>query len=239
MITKICSKCKLEKTIGDFAKHPQTKDGLQCRCNQCRKIDRKKHYEANKKTIIDKSKNYREKNREKLTQYSKEYYNINRENLLNNKKEYYKKNSKIIYSKLLIYNEKNKTKVNQYKNTYQKKKKKISPLYKVKVLMRDRLNKFFKYSTINKNNSTIDIIGCTPKELKEFLEKKFVDGMNWENHGLYGWHIDHIIPLSSAKSEEELIKLCHYTNLQPLWAKDNLKKYNNLDYLYLNDNPNL
>ena len=55
--------------------------------------------------------------------------------------------------------------------------------------------------------------------------------MSWETHSLYGWHIDHIIPLSSAKTEEEIYQLCHYTNLQPLWAEDNLKKGDKLDYL--------
>lgn len=54
--------------------------------------------------------------------------------------------------------------------------------------------------------------------------------MSWENHGLFGWHIDHKIPLSSAKDEEELKKLCHYTNLQPLWAIDNIKKRDKICY---------
>jgi hypothetical protein len=58
--------------------------------------------------------------------------------------------------------------------------------------------------------------------LKKHLEIQFIEGMSWENQGK--WHIDHKIPLSSAKTEEEVYKLCHYTNLQPLWAEDNLKK---------------
>ena len=65
-------------------------------------------------------------------------------------------------------------------------------------------------------------MGCSYEFLKEHLEKQFVDGMSWENRS--EWHIDHIIPLSSAKNEDEIYKLCHYTNLQPLWAIDNIKK---------------
>jgi hypothetical protein len=84
-----------------------------------------------------------------------------------------------------------------------------------------------KSINIIKNNSTLDIIGCTPQFLKEYIENQFTDGMSWELMGKY-IHIDHIIPLSSAKTEEELYKLCHYSNLQPLWAEDNLKKGNKI-----------
>ena len=91
-------------------------------------------------------------------------------------------------------------------------------------------NKARQTFTLNivKNNKTFDIVGCTPQYLKEYLENKFTEGMSWVNHSQYGWHIDHIIPLSSAKTEDELYKLCHYTNLQPLWAEDNLKKSNKI-----------
>ena len=68
------------------------------------------------------------------------------------------------------------------------------------------------------------MVGMSSIEFKAYLEKQFKDGMSWENYGYRGWHIDHIIPISSANNEEELIKLCHYTNLQPLWAVDNFKK---------------
>lgn len=75
---------------------------------------------------------------------------------------------------------------------------------------------------ITKNNTTFELVGCSPQELKIHLEQKFIYGMSWDNQG--EWHIDHIIPLSSAETEEELYKLCHFTNLQPMWALDNIKK---------------
>ena len=92
--------------------------------------------------------------------------------------------------------------------------------------MRSRIWKYLTILNITKKNKTFEIVGCTPEFLKEHLEKQFVDGMTWENRN--EWHIDHITPLSSAKTEEELYKLCHYTNLQPLWAEENLKKGNKI-----------
>jgi hypothetical protein len=87
-----------------------------------------------------------------------------------------------------------------------------------------RLHHFLKTKNLRKNNTTFSIIGCSPEELKKYIENLFTENMTWDNHGLFGWHIDHKIPLSSATTEEEIYKLCHYTNLQPLWSKDNLSK---------------
>ena len=92
--------------------------------------------------------------------------------------------------------------------------------------VRYRIWFYLKSNNITKKNKTFDIVGCSPEFLKEHLEKQFISGMTWENRN--EWHIDHIIPLSSAKTEDELYKLCHYTNLQPLWAEDNLKKSNKI-----------
>jgi hypothetical protein len=92
--------------------------------------------------------------------------------------------------------------------------------------MRGRLNHFLTKNNLTKTNKTFEIVGCSPQFLKEYLEKQFIDGMTWENRS--EWHIDHIIPLSSAKTEDELYRLCHYTNLQPLWAEENLKKSNKI-----------
>ena len=80
----------------------------------------------------------------------------------------------------------------------------------------------FKSKGWVKYNKTMEMLGVSIETAKAYLERQFTNGMTWENQG--EWHIDHIIPLSSAKDEEALRKLCHYTNLQPLWAIDNLKK---------------
>lgn len=70
------------------------------------------------------------------------------------------------------------------------------------------------------------VLGCTALELTIHLEKQFSPGMSWDNYGFYGWHIDHILPLSSfnLKDIEQYRKACHHTNLQPMWAVDNLRK---------------
>jgi hypothetical protein len=93
-------------------------------------------------------------------------------------------------------------------------------------ILRSRLSHALK--GVIKSGSAVKDLGCSIEELKTYLESKFQPGMSWENHSKYGWHIDHIIPLSSfdLSDPEQLKKACHYTNLQPLWAKDNLQKSN-------------
>ena len=106
-----------------------------------------------------------------------------------------------------------------YLNARNRKRWHNDPVFKLKELVRGNIRRAIK-NTRSKPIETV--LGCTCKELKEHLEKQFLKGMEWSNHG--EWHIDHIIPLAEAKTEEEVYKLNHYTNLQPLWGVDNLKK---------------
>ena len=106
-------------------------------------------------------------------------------------------------------------------------KRNTNEIFKLKDNIRRRINVFLSLHKISKKNKTFDIIGCSPEFLKEYLENKFTEGMSWDIMGR-DIHIDHIIPLSSAKTEEEVYRLCHYTNLQPLWAEENLKKGNRI-----------
>lgn len=91
-------------------------------------------------------------------------------------------------------------------------------------VIRSRLKSAVKNN--NKSGSAIKSLGCSISEFKEYMESKFKPGMSWNNWALDGWHIDHIVPLSSfdLSQPEELAKACHYTNLQPLWASENIRK---------------
>ena len=102
-----------------------------------------------------------------------------------------------------------------------------NPVERVKSACRSRLKVALDRKSLSKESKTFKTIGISPEQLKEHLEGLFVDGMTWDNMGSE-WHIDHIIPLSCATTIDGVEKLCHYTNLQPLWAIDNIKKGANL-----------
>lgn len=95
---------------------------------------------------------------------------------------------------------------------------------KLKADLRSRLNRAIRGSY--KSGSAVSDLGCSIEHLKKYLESKFLPGMTWGNRGQDGWHIDHIIPLShfDLSDREQLKKACHYTNLQPMWAIDNIRK---------------
>lgn len=99
------------------------------------------------------------------------------------------------------------------------------PEHKLKHILRVRIQKALRLNC--KKTSSTELLGCNISEYKLYLESKFTDGMNWENYGRKGWHIDHIIPCDSFDmSDPEQQKQCfHYTNTQPLWWEDNLKKH--------------
>jgi hypothetical protein len=98
--------------------------------------------------------------------------------------------------------------------------------YKLKHTLRTRLNSAVRNN--QKSGSAISDLGCSIEDFKIYLESKFLPDMSWENWTFDGWHIDHIVAISTFNltNIEELKKACHYTNLQPLWAKDNLSKGN-------------
>lgn len=219
IVTKICSDCKELKEICSFQKNNNAKDGFRSECKECSK---KRKNLISKKIINDYHKKYREKNRDLLNKKQRDYYQKNKEKELLRNKTYRNKKTIISINKKIKSSEswQKKNKILFYKKRNEKYKNDI--FYRLSLNVRNRLNSFLKLNKISKKNKTFDIVGCNPIFLKEYIESKFTNGMSWDNRHM--WHIDHIIPLSSAKTEEEIYKLCHYTNLQPLWIKENLSK---------------
>lgn len=203
---KCCKICNEVKTIDNFRKTSNGKGifGVGSRCKKCLSIKDKIYRENNKLIIKTKrDENYSiVENRKKIREYHKSYYNNNKEKLL---------------PKLLERQKKRRDKINannrlKYKN---------DPVYKLKHNIRRSILKGLNGN--QKKDSTVVILGCSIEDFKNYIESKWESWMNWENYGKfkkneknYGWDIDHIIPTSSAKTPEEIIKLNHYTNLQPL-----------------------
>ena len=143
------------------------------------------------------------------------------------KKQYYQNNKVKILERSKKRNIEKKKEKSLYDKEYRKEKYKNDVLHRLKMIIKSIIKSSIKKNGYTKKSRTYDILGCSYEEFRIYIESKFETWMTWENHGLYngelsyGWDIDHRIPLSSAKTEEELLKLFHYTNLQPLCGKIN------------------
>jgi len=102
------------------------------------------------------------------------------------------------------------------------KRRRTNPVYRLRVNLRGNILQSFKRKGFTKNSKTFEILGCDYDTFEKHIADKFTEGMSLDNHG--EWHLDHQIPLALAETEEEVVELCHYTNYQPLWGKDNLEK---------------
>lgn len=120
------------------------------------------------------------------------------------------------------YRRKNAKKILLACNEWRRRKRRECDLFLLKDRLRARLRAALRGKGWGKKGSTRDIIGCSWEHLVAHIESQFKPGMTWANRRK--WHIDHIVPLATAETEEDLYRLSHYTNLQPLWAKENLRK---------------
>ena len=208
--SKICSKCKVDKPLHEYGKCSSCYLKIKPSCKECRKLE---YLED-----IPRVKKYKEDNKDYLKEYNKKWQNEN--------KDYVKQ-------KKIIYNKENKDLINEYRRNYLKKRRMIDSNFKLSCDLRTLILSSYNRACngiYSKSNTTENILGCSIQEFIEHLQTLFTEGMTLENHGNCEecWHIDHIIPISSAKTEEEIIKLNHYTNLQPLWSRENMSKGNKL-----------
>ncbi len=240
---KICKKCNNQKSLCEFGNNKNNKDGKLIYCKECEK---KRSFDFRKKypdKIKESSKNWRNNNPEKYEETISKYLEKNPhmtskerlkkyrndsdfvENEKEKRKEYYLKNIDKERERRKIYYHNNKEKERINNNNWKKNNLKNNSLERLKKNLRSRIREFLTGD--NKSLRTFDIIGLDKENFKLYIESKFTDGMSWDNYG--EWHLDHIKPLCLSENENDLIKLNHYINLQPLWAEDNLKKNRKYD----------
>ena len=185
-------------------------------CSKCRELKPASEFNQDKNTKDNLCswcktcrRKYREANREKTAEYDREYNKANRKKVAERTRKWHKANP-------------------GYNREYNRKRRNEDIQYKLAGNLRSRLYDAIKGGA--KNGSAVSDLGCSIGELKIYLEARFDDGMSWNNWSLDGWHVDHRQPLSSfdLTDREQLKKACHYTNLQPLWAKDNLSKHDKI-----------
>ena len=156
---------------------------------------------------------------------SKKYYQENKEERKKYIKEYYEKNKEKTKLRSKKWRENNKERSNKTKSKRIKIRKKEDDLFKLKHKIRTDIYISLRKNLRKKRNKKIEeIIGLPLNEYKKYIESQFENWMSWDNWGRHTWHIDHIVPLSTAKTEEDIYKLWYYTNLRPLSAKENLEK---------------
>lgn len=220
-MSKKCSKCQEIKELDQFHNLKSNADGKKCTCKQCIKKDTTKYYLDNKESILSR------KNKEEERKRSAKFYKENKSEILKKMSEsYFNDRNKFIERGKKHY-EKNKSNILERQKNQKREKRRLDPKMRTIDNLRRRTNSAMKEKGWAKSSRTREILGIDYCGLISYIESKLTEEMTMDKLGKE-IHIDHIVPLDSATTEEELIKLCHYTNLQPLWAKDNLTKSNKI-----------
>lgn len=201
---KCCKTCLKNKELSEYHKDKRQSDGFRYTCKQCIKEYQLKWRGTKREELLIKSQNYYENNKDHKKSYDKDYRLSNSEKIKNRLRD-------------------NKDSINIRANKYSKLRRIKDINFRISHSIRTRISSITKNK---KPSSAIKEIGCSVDDLKLHLESKFQIGMTWDNYGK--WHIDHIKPLSKFNllNLEEFKEACHYSNLQPLWAFDNIRKSN-------------
>ena len=237
-----------------FHKDKKTKDGLFYRCKKCVSDYQKKYRDKNKELIKERARRYyenggKEKKREydrkrmeneeirrKSSEYHSKYWEEHKDRIKQYRKEYGIKKKDEIAKKRHEYYVSHRADIEAYykrddvrkrrayvHKSYQLSRRNSDPLFKLTWNVRNNIRKAFNSRGYKKSKSTEGIVGCSTDFLIEHLKKTYLERYG-EEYVDQEVHIDHIIPLKTARNETEMIELCHYSNLQLLTPKDNLVK---------------
>jgi hypothetical protein len=191
-------------------------------CLACCRQRMASKYASNPDAYRKKSADYRANNPEKSRAAIKAYDERNREKRRLDAAKRRAINPDLHRAAVAKYHEQNGAKIKARKNEIERIKKATNPTYKAERNIRRSLAYRLQKYGYKKSASSMEILGCSWSEFVRHIESLFKPGMSWDNR--IEWHIDHITPLASAKTYEEMIALWHHTNLQPLWAQENMRK---------------
>ena len=189
---------------------------------EARLAAQKEYYKKNKESRNAYNKQYSEKNRDSIVLQRKQYREENSESRKAAMKKWYLENADYAKARAKEYREANRQRMTDWSNQYRKSRMSVDPVYKAAIRIRSLINIKIYCQGYTKKSRTFEILGCTYEFFKEYIESQFTKGMSWDNHG--EWHLDHKIPIATAATEEDVIRLNYYSNFQPLWAHENLKK---------------
>lgn len=170
---------------------------------------------------------YHAENKDRFAQKKREYRKSNVDHIKIKNREWYKQNREYAIAKSKEYRNINKSALNHKSNAYKLEREATDPLFKLKRRLRTLIYTKLKNQGYTKRSKTFEILGCSFEKFQSHISAQFLEGMSWDNHGK--WHLDHIVPIASAFTEEDVIRLNHYSNFQPLWALDNLVKGSRYD----------
>lgn len=233
---KTCTACHESKPLSDYRPRKLGLPGLHAWCRSCFNQKRREYRERvprpsrakfgppKPKPPKSPRKPLTAEQKIRAAATKKAWGERNLERLNAKKAAYRAANREALNAKQKIYYEANRERYSANSLAAKKKRYKEDPLFVLEGLCRRRMLTALTRGGYKKDTKTSEMLGCSFEELKSHLESLFQPGMTWDNRGKFGWHIDHIRPLVSARDKEELESLCHFSNLQPLWSGDNWTK---------------
>lgn len=250
---KACTKCGEEKpaTAEFFPKRSALLGKLAAHCKECAKAAKKAyylenqqkikdaaneyyrkntavakelvltHYRANKEKVQSRVKKYVQENKDKIKKARAEAYQAQKDKVKAEVSRYYQANKERVQLSQAEWRSRNKHRVRAYSANYAQKVKE-NPLLLLQVRYRQIVSKAWRGQGFARTSRSHEILGCTWEEFRRHIERQFTRGMGWDR--IEEIHLDHIVALSTAQTEEDVVALNHYTNLRPLWAKENMSK---------------
>lgn len=207
-----------------MSKDRTKKTGYSSYCRLCSATKRRNRRNRDKEASRQKERAWYQRNALRLREQKKNWASANRDKVNSYKRKCRSRNLIAYQLRERLYRVTAKEQITKRMRDYSRKRKQSDIQYRISCNLRTRLAQAVRRGF--KAGSAVRLLGCSIQEFKIYFERKFTEGMTWDNYG--EWHIDHIKPLSKfdLSDKEQIKKACHFSNLQPLWATDNLHKYN-------------